>query len=111
MFGQSMSSLPIVAAFATAAVAQLSGWSADEVSATMCSWMGMRGESSLSFSRPPHKLTDTAAVLRDTVYLDGGYIEWRPGFSDGSYGDVIKDSRSLPVKIFLPLYQLSDGFV
>ena len=32
-----------------------------------------------------------AAVIRDTVYIDGGYLFWEPGMSDGSYGAPTSD--------------------
>ncbi len=32
-----------------------------------------------------------AGVIRDTVYLDGGYLFWEPGMSDGSYGAPTND--------------------
>lgn len=35
-----------------------------------------------------------AAVVRDTVYLDGGILWWLPGLSDGSYATPISDSMS-----------------
>ncbi|KAL5318176.1 hypothetical protein ACEPPN_013235 [Leptodophora sp. 'Broadleaf-Isolate-01'] len=36
-----------------------------------------------------------AAVVRDTLYIDGGYLWWQPGMSDGSYGSVISDGNPL----------------
>lgn len=32
-----------------------------------------------------------AAVIRDTVYIDGGYLWWQPGMADGTYGALIAD--------------------
>jgi hypothetical protein len=32
-----------------------------------------------------------AAVIRDTVYLDGGYLWWVPGLADGTYGAPVND--------------------
>jgi hypothetical protein len=32
-----------------------------------------------------------AGVIRDTVYLDGGFLWWEPGMSDGSYGAPTND--------------------
>jgi len=32
-----------------------------------------------------------AAVIRDTVYIDGGYLWWQPGMSDGTLGPLIGD--------------------
>jgi hypothetical protein len=34
-----------------------------------------------------------AAVIRDTVYLDGGALYWEPGMSDGTYGAAKDDGR------------------
>ncbi len=36
-----------------------------------------------------------AAVLHDTVYLDGGNLYWQPGFQDGSAGTPVSDSECL----------------
>lgn len=41
-----------------------------------------------------HELTSAAAVLKDTVYLDGGSLYWTPGMADGSFGAVTSDGRS-----------------
>lgn len=41
-----------------------------------------------------HELTVAAAVLKDTVYIDGGYLAWIPGMADGSYGSATQDGRS-----------------
>ena len=32
-----------------------------------------------------------AAVIRDTVYLDGGYLWWQAGLADGTLGSLIAD--------------------
>lgn len=34
-----------------------------------------------------------AAVVRDTLYIDGGYLFWLPGLSDGNYGDPVSDGE------------------
>jgi hypothetical protein len=36
---------------------------------------------------------DTAAVIRDTVYIDGGFLFWEPGMSDGTYGAPTNDGN------------------
>jgi len=36
-------------------------------------------------------LTREAAVIRDTVYIDGGYLWWEPGMADGNYGALTQD--------------------
>jgi hypothetical protein len=33
------------------------------------------------------------AVVRDTVYIDGGYLWWEPGFGDGSVGPSTADGK------------------
>lgn len=30
-------------------------------------------------------------MIRDTVYIDGGYLWWQPGMSDGTLGPLIGD--------------------
>jgi hypothetical protein len=37
--------------------------------------------------------TSVAATVRDTVYIDGGYLYWVPGMADGSYGPPTEDSE------------------
>jgi hypothetical protein len=42
---------------------------------------------------------DQAAVIRDTVYLDGGYLYWQPGLADGTFAIPNRDgiySLSMP---------------
>lgn len=41
-----------------------------------------------------YELTIAAALLKDTVYIDGGYLSWIPGMADGSYGAATQDGRS-----------------
>lgn len=33
----------------------------------------------------------TAGVIRNTLYLDGGYLWWNPGLADGSYAGPTAD--------------------
>ncbi|POS74331.1 kelch repeat protein [Diaporthe helianthi] len=67
--------LPTAAGLVSLAVAQQSGWQSDQVNATMCMWQ-----------QP-----------RDTVYIDGGYLTWIPGMSDGSYGAATQDDNPLGI--------------
>jgi hypothetical protein len=34
-----------------------------------------------------------AGVIRDTLYIDGGYQWWLPGLKDESYGAPINDGK------------------
>ena len=36
-----------------------------------------------------------AGVVRDTLYIDGGYLWWEPGMSDGTYGGQISDGMEI----------------
>lgn len=64
-------STAVLAAVASPAAAQLSGWTDKQINATICTWSQPR-----------------AALIRDTVYLDGGNLRWSPGLNDGSFGGV-----------------------
>lgn len=46
-----------------------SWWLENQVNTTLCYWAQLR-----------------AAIIRDTIYLDGGDTYWIPGFADGSLG-------------------------
>ncbi|KAE8450477.1 hypothetical protein EG329_006207 [Mollisiaceae sp. DMI_Dod_QoI] len=65
--------------------AQQSGWQANQINATMCYWDSPR-----------------AAVVRDTLYIDGGALWWTPGMSNGEYGDPTSDNNPLGI-----IYQLN----
>ncbi|KAH6685748.1 hypothetical protein F5X68DRAFT_16791 [Plectosphaerella plurivora] len=52
---------------------QFEGWTPDQVNASICLWEQPR-----------------AAVIRDTVYLDGGLVYWARGLSNGEY-DVLQE--------------------
>jgi hypothetical protein len=41
-------------------------------------------------------LTRIAAVVRDTVYIDGGYLWWEPGMADGTHGPAVSDGTEKP---------------
>ncbi|TPX18930.1 uncharacterized protein E0L32_011408 [Thyridium curvatum] len=60
------------------ALAQQGRWIKDQVNATMCYWEQPR-----------------AMVMRDTLYIDGGALWWRPGMIDGSYGQPTNDGNPL----------------
>ncbi|KAF9873213.1 kelch repeat protein [Colletotrichum karsti] len=53
------------------ATGQYEGWEPEQVASTMCYWDSPR-----------------AAVIRDTVWLDGGVLTWIPTMRDGSPGDL-----------------------
>ncbi|KUJ10397.1 uncharacterized protein LY89DRAFT_689663 [Mollisia scopiformis] len=71
--------------FARLCAAQQSGWQTGQVNATMCYWDSPR-----------------AAVVRDTLYIDGGALWWTPGMSDGTYGPPTSDDNPLGI-----VYQLN----
>ncbi|RDL33728.1 uncharacterized protein BP5553_08096 [Venustampulla echinocandica] len=64
--------------FVRLVVAQAAGWTDGQVNTTMCQWDSPR-----------------AAVIRDTLYIDGGYLWWQPGMADGSLGSPIADGNPL----------------
>ncbi|KAL1843308.1 hypothetical protein VTJ49DRAFT_2125 [Mycothermus thermophilus] len=55
-----------------------SDWLPGQVNTRICQWQQLR-----------------AAVLRDTVYLDGGNLWWQPGFADGSVREPRNDNNRL----------------
>ncbi|KAJ2987418.1 hypothetical protein NUW58_g4518 [Xylaria curta] len=59
---------------------QQSGWDLNQVNATMCAWKGLR-----------------AAQLKDTAYLDGGFLYWSPGLADGNVGPPENDANPFGV--------------
>jgi len=40
-------------------------------------------------------LTKVAAVIRDTVYIDGGALWWLPGLNDGSFDSLASDGMEI----------------
>ncbi|CAK7227000.1 hypothetical protein SCUCBS95973_006388 [Sporothrix curviconia] len=66
--------------YATPTAAQASGWIAGQVNATMCYWEQPR-----------------AAVVRDTLYIDGGNLWWIPGMNTSAYGSVTNDQNPLGI--------------
>ncbi|ERS96450.1 hypothetical protein HMPREF1624_07361 [Sporothrix schenckii ATCC 58251] len=74
------SSLLAATSFVASAAAQASGWIPGQINASMCYWEQPR-----------------AAVVRDTLYLDGGSVVWIPGMNDSSYGPVTADQNPLGI--------------
>ncbi|CAK7206440.1 hypothetical protein SEUCBS139899_009234 [Sporothrix eucalyptigena] len=64
----------------TTASAQTSGWIPGQINASMCYWEQPR-----------------AAVVRDTLYIDGGNLWWLPGMNDSSYGPLSDDANPLGI--------------
>ncbi|OIW28364.1 hypothetical protein CONLIGDRAFT_654659 [Coniochaeta ligniaria NRRL 30616] len=79
MFDARLACLSVLAGWAASASAQAT-WSSDQVNTTMCYWEQVR-----------------AAVVRDTVYLDGGILWWLPGLADGSYATPVSDNNPLGI--------------
>jgi hypothetical protein len=74
----------LASTFLSTAVAQFGGWGDDQINTTICTWSSMR-----------------AALIRDTIYMDGGLLTWIPGNRDGSYGETVPESKfDSPVCIF-----------
>ncbi|CAJ2514261.1 Uu.00g023800.m01.CDS01 [Anthostomella pinea] len=78
MYWSSIAGLALAASLASTVHGQQSGWQQNQVNATMCTWSALR-----------------VAVLKDTVYMDGGYIFWLPGMADGTYGSPMQDGNPL----------------
>ncbi|KLU82697.1 hypothetical protein MAPG_01766 [Magnaporthiopsis poae ATCC 64411] len=74
-------------ALAPVAQAQYGGWMKNQVNSTMCFWEQLRGHQ-----------------LRDTIYLDGGLLGWKPGLDTGEYGTTIADNNP-----FALMYKLKLG--
>ncbi|TGJ86882.1 hypothetical protein E0Z10_g1893 [Xylaria hypoxylon] len=70
----------IVAVFPSWVNGQQSGWIENQVNATMCAWKGLR-----------------TSQLKDTAYMDGGFLFWTPGFADGGYGVPEQDGNPLGI--------------
>jgi hypothetical protein len=75
--------------------AQDAGWMDGQVNATMCQWQEPRGRRHIK--QLESFLTQAVGVIRDTVYIDGGYLYWEPGMNNGEYGAPTQDGR-LPYK-------------
>ncbi|KAM0328248.1 hypothetical protein ACHAQA_005657 [Verticillium albo-atrum] len=74
----------LLPAFIGLVAAQFEGWTENQVNASICLWDQPR-----------------AAVIRDTVYLDGGLVYWSQGLSNGGYGPV--DSANNPMGLMFTL--------
>jgi hypothetical protein len=68
-------------------------WPAGQVNTTMCYWQSPRGKLTQS-SENRYIDEKIAAVIRDTLYIDGGYLWWLPGQSDGTYGAPTSDGKN-----------------
>lgn len=92
---RSILSLTVAAFFVRLTAAQQAGWIDKEVNTTMCYWANPRGTLILTFEFSVFLLNPTdqeiAGVIRDTLYIDGGYLWWNPGLSDGSYAGPTAD--------------------
>ncbi|KAH6705827.1 hypothetical protein EV126DRAFT_379464 [Verticillium dahliae] len=85
-----------VAAFSRVVFGQFEGWTENQVNASMCLWAQPRG-----------------AVIRDTVYLDGGFLYWSQGLSNGQYGPPEQQENPLGLMYTLNFsqpFQSSDNF-
>lgn len=80
--------LAIASGLLTGAHAQLEGWISGQVNTTMCYWEQPR-----------------ANVMRDTLYMDGGSIYWKPGMDDGSDVGLSSDSNPLGIMFTLNFSQ------
>lgn len=79
MFVPSISTLALVAASASVAFGQ-AVWDRNQVSTSICQWRQLR-----------------AAVIRDTVFLDGGELWWKPGLSSGDFMSPLSDNNPLGI--------------
>ncbi|KAK4163236.1 RING finger protein B [Cladorrhinum sp. PSN259] len=80
MLGSNLKTFAVLVASVPVAVGQTSGWAANQISTTICTWSQMR-----------------TAVLRDTVYIDGGELFWSPGLSTGETGAVANDNNPMGI--------------
>jgi hypothetical protein len=77
---------------------QQSGWVPGQVNASMCMWKQPRGKfPACSFYNHGETLIDVykAAVIRDTVYIDGGFLYWTQGMNDGTVNPPYWDGKSI----------------
>ncbi|PFH57313.1 hypothetical protein XA68_15226 [Ophiocordyceps unilateralis] len=82
--------LSLVVSQAGRTVAQFNNWQDHQINTTICYWKQPR-----------------AALIRDTVYLDGGDIWWSPGLDSGS---VAAPSNQGNFQGIILTYNLSDPF-
>lgn len=83
----------LLAALASPAVAQLSGWTNRQINASICTWQQPRGSSSFESILMLTANLLLAALIRDTVYLDGGQLYWSPGMEDNQYGPAVPEGN------------------
>lgn len=69
---------------------QFSNWQDSQVNTSMCLWYQPR-----------------AALVRDTVYLDGGSIWWSPGLANGQIGKPVNNGN---FQGYILSYNLSESF-
>lgn len=82
---------------------QYEGWVPNQVNASIVLWSQPRGRL-IAYVDSISADANTAAVIRDTVYLDGGFIYWAQGLSDGTYGAI----ESNGLYILIPLVDFAD---
>ncbi|KAK9420210.1 hypothetical protein SUNI508_06738 [Seiridium unicorne] len=68
----------LIASAASLVNSQYSGWAQNQVNATMCLWQNPR-----------------VATIKDTAYIDGGWLWWTPGMADGTLGNPVFDGNPL----------------
>ncbi|KAK3996151.1 RING finger protein B [Cladorrhinum sp. PSN332] len=96
MLGSNLKTVAVVAASVPIVFGQTGGWAKDQVNTRICSWPQIR-----------------TAVLRDTLYIDGGELFWQPGLSNGELGAVVNDNNPLGVTWMLNFskpFRISDNF-
>lgn len=77
---------------------QFSNWQDSQVNTSICLWYQPRGtylaymNTSLQGFSIYYSL---AALVRDTVYLDGGSIWWSPGLANGQIGKPVNNGKLL----------------
>lgn len=75
--------------------AQFGGWAPNQVNTSICTWeqpRGKRRKGTGDFTYL-HLIIELAALIRDTIYVDGGTIWWSPGFSTGEYQQVTDSGK------------------
>ncbi|OAQ89884.1 galactose oxidase/kelch, beta-propeller [Purpureocillium lilacinum] len=82
--------LGILAVWGSPCSAQFTNWQQHQINTSICYWIQPR-----------------AALIRDTVYLDGGDIWWSPGLDSGKLGTVVNDGN---LQGIILAYNLSDSF-
>ena len=72
--------------------AQVSNWVEHQVNTTVCTWSNLRGTPIAALCLRGANVF-IAALIRDTVYLDGGSLWWLPGLDDGTNGGVVNQGQ------------------